>query len=229
MEIAFRILTGLALGYVVASFIESVAHQNISDAPNRYRLFWKKHPKLFSQLLGTYFSHHVVHHVRTFRTDHVTQFSSAREKERLDQMLAKHGHHGELIKKAQYAVKLQGAGALTFIAPLVASWPLIYLAFGAWVASAALVTLAGPPILSNWVHPYLHMPHEHARREAPAWVSWILGTRYGRAMTRNHFLHHRYEDSCYNLFLGADYIRGTHRTPNPDDVAEMERIGIPVH
>lgn len=227
-SIAGQIVAGLAVGYVAASFVESVAHQHVSDAPNRYSLFWKHHPRLFGHFLKTYFSHHIIHHVRTFRTDHVTQFSSPEEKVRLDEVLARHGRHGALIKKASYAVKLQGGGALTFVAPLVATWPLLYLAFGPWVAVGALVTMSGPPILSNWAHPHLHKPHDRARAEAPAWVSWLLGTRYGRAMMRNHFLHHRYEDCCYNLLLGADYMRGAYRSPSPEDIAEMERIGIPV-
>lgn len=228
MEITLRILFGLILGYIVASFIESIAHQHISDAPNRHRLFWKRHPRLFRHLLETYFSHHVIHHVRTFRTDHVTQFSSEEEKANVDRLLAKHGHHGELIQKARYAVKLQGGGALTFVAPLVASWPLLLWAFGGWVALGATVTLAFPPILSNWLHPYLHMAHEDACRRAPRWVAWVLRSRYGRTMARNHFLHHQYEDCCYNLVLGADYLRGTYRVPTPADMAEMERIGLPL-
>jgi len=229
LPIAVQLILGLVAGYVVASFVESIAHQHISDAPNRYRLFWKRHPRLFSQLLETYFSHHIIHHVRTFRTDHVTQFSSAEEKEKVDAVLAKHGRHGAVIKKANYAVKLQGGGAFTFIVPLIAAWPLVYLAFGFWAAVGAVVSMSGPPILSNWVHPHLHKPYVRALEEAPAWAALILRTRYGRAMMRNHFLHHRYEDCCYNLLLGADYVRGVYRSPTAEDVAEMERIGIPVH
>ncbi|HXU46812.1 MAG TPA: hypothetical protein VN783_14890 [Thermoanaerobaculia bacterium] len=229
MSIALRFLAGLVAGYVVASFIESVAHQHISDAPNRYRLFWKRHPRLFRLLIETYFSHHVVHHVRTFRTDHVTQFSSAEEKAKLDELLGKHDVHGQEIQKAKYATKLYGAGGFTFTAPLIAAWPFLYLAFGGWAALGSMITLSWPPILSNWLHPYLHMPHERACETAPRWVAFLLRTRYGRVMARNHFLHHRYEDSCYNLLLGADYVRGTYRLPSPDDVAEMARIGLPLH
>lgn len=228
MLITLQLLGGLVIGYIAASFIESIAHEYISDAPNRYRLFWKRYPRLFSQLIETYFSHHIIHHVRTYRSDHVTQFSSGEEQECVDALLAKHGRHGELIKKARYAVKLQGDGAFTFIAPLVAAWPIIYLAFGPWVALGALISLSGPPILSNWVHPYLHMPHDKAVKEAPPWVSWLLSTAYGRAMMRNHFLHHRYEDCCYNLLLGADHLRGKARRPTPEDVAEMKRVGMPL-
>lgn len=228
MTLALQLLVGIAVGYLAASFLESIGHEYVSHAPNRFRLFWKRYPRLFSPLLRSYFSHQIIHHTRTYRKDHVTQFTSDEERVRVDVLLAKHGRHGELIKRTQYANKLRGGGSiLTFVGPLVAVWPLIYLALGKWAAIGAFISLSGPPILSIWIHPFLHMPYDEARRQAPAWISWILGTPYGRAMIRNHFLHHRHGNCCYNLLLGADYIRGRSRNPTADDISEMKRIGMP--
>jgi hypothetical protein len=226
MSILLRFFLGLMIGYIAGSFIESVAHQYISDAPAHWRRFWKRHPRLFRQLLETFYSHHVVHHVRTFRKDHVTQFSSFNEKDRLDEDLKRRGRHGELIRRARYAIKLQSEGAVTFVAPLLAFWPVIYVTFEIWIALGAMVTMAVPPILSNWVHPYLHMRQVDACKIAPKWISFLLRSAYGRKMVKNHFLHHRYEDCCYNLALGGDILRGTERQASTEDLADMERIGL---
>ena len=87
--------------------------------------------------------------------------------------------------------------------------------------------MALPPLLSNWVHPYLHMSHERALSEAPPLLRWFLGTWYARAMARNHFIHHRYGGtSNFNLVLGADILRGVWRRASARDYEVMQRIGL---
>jgi len=74
MLIVCHVISGLLIGYVSGSIIESLSHQYISDAPKAWRFFWRRHPYLCKILRETYFSHHVIHHVCTFREDHITQF-----------------------------------------------------------------------------------------------------------------------------------------------------------
>ena len=218
---------GLAVGYLAASLIESTAHQWVSDAPGARVRWWKKHPRLFRLFIETHYSHHTIHHFKTFRRNHVTQFRSEDERAALDAELSGHGTHGQLIREAQYAVKLQGSGGWTFVAPLLLFLPVIYALLGVSGTLGSLVTMALPPLFSNYVHPYLHMPHAAARAAAPPVISWFLKTRYGRAMARNHFIHHRYGGtSNFNLVLGGDILRGVHRKPSVKDFETMQEIGL---
>jgi hypothetical protein len=70
------------------------------------------------------------------------------------------------------------------------------------------------------------MPHERAVREAPTLTGWLLKRWYFRVMARNHFMHHRYVASNFNLVLGGDLLRGRWRKPQEKDLAEMMRVGL---
>jgi hypothetical protein len=67
MIVVLYFLTGLAVGYFIGSFIESILHEYVSDAPAPWVRAWRRHPRLFRVPLNTYFSHHVIHHHQTFR------------------------------------------------------------------------------------------------------------------------------------------------------------------
>jgi len=45
-------------------------------------------------------------------------------------------------------------------------------------------------------------------------------------MARNHYMHHRYVASNFNLVLGGDLLRGKYRVSSPADIAEMQRLGL---
>ena len=223
-----RLFCGVAAGYLIGSLIESWMHQHVSDAPNRTVKFWGRHPRLFAYLLRTRFSHHVVHHRRTFKQDFVTQFRSAQEKAMLDADLASRGAHGRIIYRSHYAVRLHGSGSLVFIAPLLPVIPLTLLTLGAWGTVGACAALSLPPLFSHFIHPYLHLPHVRAVREAPAPTAWLLKRAYFRAMARNHYMHHRYVASNFNLVLGGDLLRRCYRKPSEKDLHDMQLLGLRV-
>jgi len=198
-----KLVVGFVLGYIVASYVESYMHQNVSDANMKRVNKWKKHPKLFWYFIRTHYSHHVIHHVKTFKVNYVTQFGSEEEKIALDKLLILRSNHGEIIKKSNYATKLHGSGSLVFIAPLLPAIPL----FG--------LTL-------------LHMPHDQAIESAPQFISWLLKMEYFKAVSRNHFMHHRYMLGNFNLVLGGDVLRGVNRKPSEKDIQLMLDLGLPV-
>lgn len=224
-----QLALGLAAGYVIASLIESFMHQHVSDAPLKSVQAWMRFPRLSWYFVRTRYSHHVVHHMRTFRKDHVTQFRSEEEQRVLDAELLERGAHGRIIMQSRYAVKLHGSGALVFIAPLLPAIPVMGLLAGTWATLGTCLALSFPPLLSNFIHPYLHMPHQKALAEAPPVTSWLLRTWYFRAMVRNHFMHHRYVASNFNLLLGGDLLRGRYRKPSQKDLSDMRALGLPIH
>jgi hypothetical protein len=221
-----HLIIGLASGYLVGSLIESFMHQHVSDAPNKTVKRWERFPRLFRYLIRTRFSHHVVHHRRTFRQDFVTQFRSDEERHALNADLAERGAHGRIILDSQYAVRLHGSGAMVFVAPLLPAIPLTAMLLGPWAVVGVCVTLALPPLFSHFIHPWLHLPHEQAVRDAPRVTAWLLQRWYFRAMARNHFMHHRYVASNYNLVLGGDHVRGRYRKPAEKDLADMLSLGL---
>lgn len=217
---------GLFIGYLLASLIESYMHQNVSDAPNKSVNRWARFPRLCGYLLRTRYSHHVVHHCRTFKQDHVTQFRNDAEREALNLELAGRGSHGQIIRRSHYAVRLHGSGSLVFISPLLPVIPVTFMMMGPWATIGACAALALPPLFSHFIHPYLHLPHERAVGEAPLLTAWMLKRWYFRAMARNHYMHHRYVASNFNLVLGGDLLRGRYRRPSPKDLSEMQRLGL---
>lgn len=219
---------GFFAGYLIASWIESFMHQHVSDAPPRSVKRWQKYPHLFRYLIRTNYSHHVIHHAKTYRKDYVTQFESDAERQELDRMLSTMGDHGRIILESRYAVKLHGSGALVFVAPLLPVVPISYFALGPMATLGCCVALALPPLFSNFLHPYLHMPYASAIASSPWWLKPLIKTAYYRAMCVNHFLHHTYVASNFNLVLGADWIRGVARKPTTRDLETMLSLGLPI-
>ncbi|MET3918755.1 hypothetical protein ABID97_005586 [Variovorax sp. OAS795] len=226
LSVLGNLTCGFAGGYLVASLIESAMHQHVSDAPKKTVKRWERFPRLFRYLIRTRYSHHIVHHRRTFKQDHITQFRSMSEQEALDQELADRGRHGRIIQRSSYAVRLHGSGALVFVAPLLPAVPLTAFTLGVWGTLGCCAALALPPLFSHFIHPFLHMPHSKAMREAPRLTAWLLRRWYFRSMARNHYMHHRYLASNFNLVLGGDVLRRRYRSPTESDLGEMQRLGL---
>jgi hypothetical protein len=222
-----KVFIGLLLGYVLASLAESFLHRNVQHAGAGVRQFWMRHPRLFAPFLRAYYSHHTIHHARTFRKDHVTQFRSTEEQQALDKAMP--ADWMERIKEEEYGLTLSGWGVLMFLLPVLPLVPLLYWLTGPWVTAGALIPLLIVyPLMSKWIHPLLHKAHEAAVSCATPLEAWLLQTRYMKAVVRRHYLHHRYINCNYNLLLGGDFLFGVHRQSSTQDLADMASIGLPV-
>ena len=223
------VVSGFVSGYCVGSYIESALHEHVSDARPKNVRAWRKFPRLLRPLINTHYSHHVVHHTRTWRKNHVTQFRSKEEKIKLDEELDRRGRHGYVVRMGGYATTLYAEGGLIFAAaPIAAGCAIGWIAPAAFSVPFAAATFI--PVLFSWiVHPYLHMSFEEGQRKAPRGVRWFLNTVYCRAMYRHHFIHHRYGGvSNFNLVLGADHMRGRFQKPTRRDIAAMREVGMPL-
>jgi len=237
-------LLGLISGYLISSLVESITHQKISDAPAKSVKSWSRHPFLFRPFIQANYSHHTIHHRKTFRGSHVEQFRSESERMQLDAELLERGNHGRTIIKSRYAVKLQGTGIITFTLPLVPFIALMYALFDSSFAVGFTITSMLPPLLSNYIHPFLHMPYNDALAKAPLITRQLLKTRYFRHMIRHHYLHHRYMACNFNLLLGGDRLRQgfrdllseerqampkrVFRVATSHDLEHMKSLGLPV-
>jgi hypothetical protein len=227
MSVILQVLVGLPVGYLIATLAESFLHRNVQHARAAVRKFWLRYPRLCAPFLRAYYSHHTIHHARTFRRDFVTQFRSKEEQEALDRAMPP-GWRAQ-IKREEYGLTLKGWGVLMFLLPVLPVLPLLYFLVGPWATAGALVPLLVVyPLMSKWLHPMLHRVHEEAVGRATPLEAWVLRTRYMKAVVRGHYLHHRYINCNYNLLLGGDFLFGVHRRSSPRDLEDMARIGLPV-
>lgn len=227
MSLVLHVLGGVALGYVIITLAESFLHNVVQHGRGRGRAFWERHPLLCAPFRMAHYSHHLIHHCRTYRKDHVTQFRSQEEKKCLDATL-RGWFRGELILRERYGTTIEGVGILQFILPVVPFVPLVYFLFGGYVLAGMMIPFTIYPVMSKYVHPYLHMRYADALRKAPPVMRWFLRTRYCRFIYRHHYLHHRYVVCNYNLLWGGDWLLGVHRTPTPRDLMAIRELGLPV-
>src|SRR4029078_11630159 len=117
MLTVFYFFLGIALGYAIASYLESVLHEYVSDATVSAVRKWRRHPRLFRILLNTYFTHHVIHHFQTFRKSHIVQFDTLERRARIDRVLQTRGRHGRIIIGGGYAHRVHAEGGFVFAFP----------------------------------------------------------------------------------------------------------------
>ncbi len=120
---------GIILGYVIATTVEAFLHKNIQHARKKLRRFWEYHNFIGVYFLNAYFSHHIIHHGKTFKRNFTTQFKNEDEKQKLDDELKKKGKLGDLIMKEKYGTSLHGIGIIMFNLPLIPFVIIVYLFF----------------------------------------------------------------------------------------------------
>jgi hypothetical protein len=92
-----------------------------------------------------------------------------------------------------------------------------------WISFLFLCPVVFHVLVSTHIHVYLHSRDE----DAPLCIKWFLRSSYGRALKVHHYLHHKHVQCNYNFFyLGADWIRRTHRDASNEEMADMLRIGL---
>lgn len=224
---ALGLLEGAAAGYIITSYLESFIHEHISDASPPSVRWFRRHPRISHFALRAWYSHHVIHHRATYRVSFTQQFRDDQERARLIRLLERRGPHGRLILDAEFATRLNGSGALVFVAPLFVVGGLLLWLRGATQLIGAIPPMLLAPALSHWVHPWLHEPVARVEREAAWPIARLLRSRYGRIMRRNHFLHHEYGGiSNFNLLLGGDVLRRRLRRASEADLTRMAALGL---
>jgi hypothetical protein len=224
LSILVQILVGLAATYLVATVSESCQHRFVGHASIRTRRFWARNPRLCAHLLRAYYGHAVVHHGLTFRKNHVTQFVSVEEKAAVDRITERAAD--ERIRAERYGLTVGLPAFVTYNLTVFPIVPVVVILAGPWATAGALPVLVVTPLLSMLIHPYIHREHEAATREAPAVVAFLLKTRYFQAVSRHHYLHHKYRDCNFNLLLGGDFLLGKYRKAGVQDLGEIAAIGL---
>jgi hypothetical protein len=226
MIVLASIILGFVGGHFTVSVCESIFHRTIQHASPKLRHWYGKAGIIGQALLDAWYSHHGVHHLLTFRANHVTQFASDEERTRLNSRL-KTKRANDIIER-RYGVILgsRPKSYAKYVAPTLLFFvPLCFLG-GGWFTVGACVPFCIWPLLAQFVHPYLHMPYGSVMKQGPIVIRALARTAYFKYLARHHWLHHRYIDCNYNLLLGGDYVLGVHRPASAQDIAEMRAIGL---
>lgn len=220
-----HILSGLLIGYLVLCISESASHRYFLHANRAIRNFWQRFGPIGNYIHNSWYSHHVVHHYRTFRQNHVTQFRSKEEEQALREDLTQR-------KKKQIALNSYGLRIgsfkefIKYVYPHVPHYALLCYLGGPWFTVGALIPVFTYQWLAHFVHPYLHMNYAEALKTASPAMRLFLQTRYFRFLAQHHFLHHKYVHCNYNLLLGGDLLWGVQRLPTAENYAEMQALGM---
>lgn len=225
MVAAATILVGVLVGYGIVTMAESLLHKNIHHASARARRVWKQIPVLGPALHRAWYSHHMIHHCRTFSRDHVTQFASPEEREDLTAALRRDGYGW--VESQSFGARVgPPVEFFRYVLPVLPVYVALFLVSGPLMIVGAIVPLALWPSMAEWVHPYLHMPRVRARESSRGLMKLVLRSRYFEQLVVHHWLHHRYVDCNFNLLFGGDRMLGRHRAPSDEDRAEMRRLGL---
>lgn len=220
-----QILLGIVLGYILFSVTESIVHRYFLHAKWHTRKAWRKLGYVGAYINNSWYSHHVVHHCKTFKTNHVTAFDSEQQKKELNQALIANGN--ESIILSSYGLRVGNLyEKIRYLYPHYL-WVFMVCYFaGSWFALGILVPLFFYIWVAEYVHPYLHLPYNKAIETASPLMQLFIKTSYFKYLAQHHYLHHKYINCNFNLMLGADWFLGCHQSPNEEDQMEMINLAL---
>lgn len=223
MSTILNLLIGIIGGYVAATLAESLQHRLFGHAPSCFRKVWKFFPKYLEWFRLVWWSHTVIHHGLAAGNQFTAPLTPSPEViERMTQ------GQRQTVQGNHLGLTTQWSDFIWFLWLPMSTIPLLWASLGDQDALAAIVPMLLPPLFSKFVHRHIHSPYDVAICESSLPTRWLLKTRYGRAMIRHHWMHHRYADSNFNLLLGGDWILGTGRRPTDNDIRHMSEQGIPL-
>jgi len=220
-----QIILGIVLGYILFSITESIIHRYILHAKGRRRESWSKLGYLGVYINNSWYSHHVVHHCKTFKTDYVAMFDSKQQERELSDFLTKNG-------KEQVVLNSYGLRVGSFYEKMQYIYPHLLWLFvicyfgGGWFALGVLVPLFLYVWVAEYVHPYVHLSYNKSIGVASPLMRLAIKTKYFKYLARHHYLHHKYINCNFNLMLGGDWFLGCHRSPNKKDLVEINNLGF---
>lgn len=225
MEDIILILFGVIFGYFVIAVTESISHGTLLHASGDRREFWTKFGKVSNYFLDSWYSHHVVHHYKTFRTNYVTMFDNKEHEVSLRDTLIRNGK--EQVVLDSYGLRIGSFyKKIQYLYTHVIQIALISYFGGPWVTLGLLIPICFYVWVAEYVHPYIHLPYSVALESAGPLMRVFLKTSYFKFLTRHHFLHHKYVNCNFNLMLGGDVFWGKQRRAIDADFNEMNDLGL---
>ena len=222
------LILGLCLGYLIVTLCKSFYHRVSGHATHKLRQLCPKLGSLGHIILDRWYSHYVIHHCTTFKHNYVTQFSSRQEQLACTEKLESENNHHIVAQSFGLRVVDTPIDYFSYMAPTV-PFIMVLCCFNPTVEFilGALVPLAIMPLMSEFIHPLLHMDYQIAQQQAHPILKPILKTRYFKYLAHHHWLHHRHPKYNFNLMLGGDWLFGCHRKATTEEITEMKALGLP--
>jgi hypothetical protein len=220
-----NLLIGLLVGYTIVTLCESFYHRISGHATLSLRLLCPRLGPLGNIILDRWYSHYVIHHCSTFKQNYVTQFSTQQEIDACTAKLESENNH-HIIKQS---FGLRVGSPIDYFSYAIPTLPFIIFAcyFGnVSFACGAILPLIIMPLMSQFIHPLLHLDYQRALKTAHPFLLPFVRTRYFRYIARHHWLHHKHPKCNFNLILGGDLLFRCHRSPTSDELREMKNIGL---
>ena len=185
-------------------------HQYVGHAKRDLKNKWKN-SFFLKYLYKINFRHAVIHHRLTFRRNYKSQFDSDDRKKNLDNYAQKNDFQ---VISSNYGLKAEKVGFLTYNVITIPFLPIIAITIGYWGMFIAFFIFMLTPLLSMYIHPYLHCDYSESLQKAPKQIVFFIKTPYFKKIICYHFLHHKYPNSNFNLLIGGDWLRGVYRSPS---------------
>jgi len=225
MEIALHVLFGATVGYIIVSVCESFFHNVMGHPPPRFRIACKSAGILGCWVRRAWYSHGVVHHLSTFRINFVTQFKDDAEERKLREKMIR-TNRGHVVSQ-EYGLRVGPfSEQLRYVAPTLPFMFVACLMGLPWFPMGALLPLIIMPLVSQFIHPLIHMRYDDAVAEAGPLLRLIVKSRYFRYVARHHWLHHQDPGVNFNLIPIGDLLLGRYCSPNGEDIVAMARDGL---
>ncbi len=232
--------------YVMYSVTENLLHDHLAHPKGRIGEWFQKGPKetagwleravhrvigkvMKEQVDSTSRGHVDLHHRWTFRKSFTKMFDDKATQARVDELLEKHFPPDQIekMKDEDYATTLNSAGMAKIFSTIVPQTA-AFIAAGAllgapaWLLVPTVLMAALYPVAMGKGHPIYHVSKSEAREKASAFMKKLRETRYISYSARNHWMHHHYPDTNFNLsYPGADALMGQLMQPNLDDLFRM--------
>jgi hypothetical protein len=219
------IIIGLFVGWIIVSLSESFYHRFSGHASRKTRSIAPHLGFLGKIILDRWYSHYIIHHCMTFKTSHILQFSSVEEKKACSEKLRK--KNKDHIVEQNFGLRV--GSPMEHIFYILPTLPYIIIACyfgGALFSIGAILPLTIMPLMSEFIHPLLHLAHNDAMESTHPIIKPFVKTKYFKYIVRYHWLHHKYPQYNFNLMLGGDWLMGVYKKASFEDLKEMKSIGI---
>lgn len=196
-------ITFILTTYLIATLWEHYLHKEILHAKRQKVKYWRNSGGKIGMLLYKgWYSHHVVHHKKTFQTEYHTQFDSKQQQTNLDTHLINKFNQTNTPQKYGLTINTFWEYVI-FMLPWFIVAPISFYLGGYLLLMISTLILMLPLLLSKYIHPFLH--------EKKTQTSWIYNNVYVKKIYKTHRIHHEDDTKNFNLLLGGDWIMETYQ------------------
>jgi len=194
----------IIIAYLVATLWEHYFHRDILHASAKVVRKWQNSNFWLDKMwYHGYYTHHIIHHKKTFQKEYTKQFENKEQKEKLDKYLV--DKFGNSEGNRNYGLTVNTIYEyLMFILPLLFLFPILIVLLKLYQIIIFGLVMMLPLLLSKYIHPLLHKEIKN---------DWFYNNFYIKLIYQTHYIHHKDDSKNFNLLWGGDWIRKSYIAP----------------